>query len=199
MSGFFSSTAGRRLVLYGLVVLVLALGTAGVLLLLENISQRKYEARQVFFRVVELNEDTEDPSVWGKNFPNQYDTYLRTVDTVRTKYGGSEAFQKLDAFPVWRELFRGYAFGIDYREDRGHAYMLSDQRQTERVTKKPQPGACVQCHLPSFPLTGKSGCRRVAYPMTMLIGRTQSWRGSNWSTLCLTLRQRNSSSTRLRA
>ena len=164
MSGFFSSTAGRRLVLYGLVVLVLALGTAGVLLLLENISQRKYEARQVFFRVVELNEDTEDPAVWGKNFPNQYDTYLRTVDTVRTKYGGSEAFQKLDAFPVWRELFRGYAFGIDYREDRGHAYMLSDQRQTDRVTKKPQPGACVQCHASVIPAYRKVGVSQGGVP-----------------------------------
>ena len=32
-----------------------------------------------------------DPAVWGKNFPLQYDDYQRTVDQVRTRYGGSEA------------------------------------------------------------------------------------------------------------
>jgi nitrite reductase (cytochrome c-552) len=67
------------------------------------------------------------------------------VDTVRTRYGGSEAFQRLDEDPMLRTIFAGYAFAIDYREERGHAYMLSDQRETERQTK-PQPGACLQCH-----------------------------------------------------
>lgn len=128
------------------VVLLLTLLTIGVLFLLENISERKREAQQVAFRVVNIDETTEDPSIWGKNFPYQYDQYLRTVDTIRTKFGGSEAFQKLDVDPVWRELFAGYAFGIDYREERGHAYMLSDQRETERVTKRKQPGACLHCH-----------------------------------------------------
>jgi nitrite reductase (cytochrome c-552) len=27
--------------------------------------------------VVELTDDTEDPAVWGKNFPLQYDDYKR--------------------------------------------------------------------------------------------------------------------------
>jgi nitrite reductase (cytochrome c-552) len=157
MSNFFSTPTGRRVLLYGLGVLVLAVGTVGVLLLFENISERKFEGRQVYFAVVNLDENTVDPAVWGKNFPNQYDGYLRTVDTLRTKYGGSEAFQKLDAFPIWRELFRGYAFGIDYREERGHAYMLSDQRHTERVTKKKQPGACLQCHASVIPAYRKVG------------------------------------------
>ncbi|MCX7834858.1 MAG: ammonia-forming cytochrome c nitrite reductase subunit c552 [bacterium] len=128
------------------IVLFLSLVTIGVLFLLENISERKREAQQVAFRVVNIDETTQDPAIWGKNFPYQYDQYLRTVDTVRTKYGGSEAFQKLDADPVWRELFAGFAFGIDYREERGHAYMLSDQRETERVLKRKQPGACLHCH-----------------------------------------------------
>ncbi len=123
-----------------------AIVTILVMLLLENIRDRKDEAHQVVFKVAEVDETTVDPAVWGKNFPRQYDGYQRTVDIERTKYGGSEAFQKLDSDPVWRVLFKGYAFSIDYREERGHAYMLSDQRETERVTKKPQPGACLQCH-----------------------------------------------------
>ena len=52
----------------GLVVLVI-IATVLALALLVNIFQRKQEARNPFFRVVELNDDTVDPSVWGKNFP----------------------------------------------------------------------------------------------------------------------------------
>ena len=54
--------------------------------LLVNIFERKQEARNPFYRVVELTDDTEDPAIWGKNFPLQYDGYRRTVDQVRTRY-----------------------------------------------------------------------------------------------------------------
>jgi nitrite reductase (cytochrome c-552) len=70
----------------------------------------------------------------------------------RTKHGGSETFQKLDADPRWRIIFAGYAFSVDYRKYRGHAYMLNDQDQTLRV-KPPfkQPGSCLQCHSAIIP------------------------------------------------
>ena len=88
-----------------------------------------------------LDEGTIDPAVWGQNFPRQYDSYRRTVDTERTRHGGSEAFQKLDDDPRWRRIFAGYAFSVDYREERGHAYMLIDQDETERVKIAKQTGA----------------------------------------------------------
>jgi len=136
----------KRRVAWLVVIGGTAVVTILVMLLLENIRDRKDESHQVVFKLAEVDETTQDPALWGKNFPRQYDSYLRTVDIERTRYGGSEAFQKLDTDPVWRTLFKGYAFSIDYREERGHAFMLSDQRETERVTKKPQPGACLQCH-----------------------------------------------------
>ena len=37
-------------------------------------------------------------------------------------------------------------FSADYRERRGHAYMLEDQDNTERVKQFKQPGACLHCH-----------------------------------------------------
>ena len=77
----------RFLILLGAAVLATIVGVA----LLMNIFERKQEARNPFYRVVELTDDTEDPAVWGKNFPLQYDDYKRTVDQVRTRYGGSEA------------------------------------------------------------------------------------------------------------
>src|SRR6266568_6434848 len=77
----------RFLIIAGGAVLATIVGVA----LLMNIFERKQEARNPFYRVVELTDDMEDPAVWGKNFPLQYDDYKRTVDQVRTRYGGSEA------------------------------------------------------------------------------------------------------------
>ncbi|HLP43342.1 MAG TPA: ammonia-forming cytochrome c nitrite reductase subunit c552 [Fibrobacteria bacterium] len=141
------------IVIGALALVLAAVATLGILLLLENIAQRQQEARQHVFRVVEVDENTIDPEIWGKNYPRQYDGYRRTVDTVRTQHGGSEAFQHLDRDPRWREIFKGYAFSVDYREDRGHAYMLKDQDETERQAYAKQPGACINCHasvLPAF-------------------------------------------------
>ena len=74
-----------------LTAVIAALAAAGITALLVNIFERKQEARTPFYRVVEITDDTEDPAVWGKNFPLEYDGYKRTVDQVRTRYGGSEA------------------------------------------------------------------------------------------------------------
>jgi nitrite reductase (cytochrome c-552) len=143
--------------IYVVIIVVVAVLTVGVMLLLENVSERKEEARQDVFRVSEITEDTIEAEEWGKNYPRQYDGYLRTVDIERTRHGGSEAFQRLDEFPVWRDIFAGYAFGVDYREDRGHAYMLSDQDITERVQIVNQPGACLHCHSAVLPAYREAG------------------------------------------
>lgn len=128
-----------------------------LMLLYQNIALRKQEALQTSFELVKLTEDTIDPREWGKNFPRQYDGYLRTVDIQRTRHGGSEAFQKLDEDPRWRTLFQGYAFSVDYREERGHAFMLSDQDLTERVKNFKQPGSCLQCHSSILPAYRQAG------------------------------------------
>ena len=81
----------RPLTVFSVLVLVAAIGAIGGMFLLVSIFEHKQEARNPFFRVVELTNETEDPAIWGKNFPMQYDDYRRTVDQVRTRYGGSEA------------------------------------------------------------------------------------------------------------
>jgi nitrite reductase (cytochrome c-552) len=133
------------------VAVIVAAAVIAVLLLLENIATRKREALQYSFQIVQVDENTIDPAEWGKNFPRQYDSYQRTVDMERTRHGGSDAFQKLDEFPRWRTIFDGYPFAVDYREERGHAYMLIDQIETERVTLFNQPGACIHCHASTVP------------------------------------------------
>lgn len=82
-----ASTKRNRLLLIAALSAVVVLAIAA---LLTNIFERRQEARNPFYRVVALADTTEDPAVWGKNFPHQYDDYLRTTDQVRTRYGGSE-------------------------------------------------------------------------------------------------------------
>ncbi|HMP81015.1 MAG TPA: ammonia-forming cytochrome c nitrite reductase subunit c552, partial [Pirellulaceae bacterium] len=142
-----ANSNGGKFVYLVTVVLTTA-ATVGVLALLVNIFTRKQEARVPFQRLVEVNDMTVDPALWGTNWPHQYDSYKRTVDHERTRYGGSEAIpeQKLDVYPWLRTMWAGFAFALDYREARGHAYMLWDQDHTERVAQRPQPGSCLHCH-----------------------------------------------------
>src|SRR5688572_33044940 len=78
---------GGQILKFGLAVGIAALIAIGGLALLVNIMEHKQEAKNPFFRVVELTDDIDDPAVWGKNFPVQYDAYKKTVDQVRTRYG----------------------------------------------------------------------------------------------------------------
>lgn len=139
-------------------IVMVAATTVLVLLLLQNIATRQSEARQDVFRIVELDESTDDPAVWGQNFPRQYDGYLRTADIERSRYGGSEAISKIDGdYEQWRTIWAGYPFATDFREERGHAYMLIDQRETERVKQFKQPGACLHCHASVTPAYYEQG------------------------------------------
>ena len=151
---------------------VAALAAAGSAALLVNILERKQEGRNPFYRVEQLTEDTVDPAVWGRSFPQQYDDYKRTVDQVRTRYGGSEAVprtptsadprsvvaqSRLEEDPRLKTMWAGYAFSKDFREERGHAYMLEDQTFTERQQASAQPGTCMQCHASVYSVYRKLG------------------------------------------
>jgi len=91
---------------------------------------------------------------------SRYDQYVRTVDQQRTRFGGSEALprtpteadprtvvaqSKIEEDPRLKTMWAGYAFARDFREERGHAYMLDDQTFTERQAVG-QPGTCANCH-----------------------------------------------------
>ena len=162
----------RRLLLVTLIAVGAAVVAAGGAALLINIAEHKQEARNPFYRVVELTDDTDDPATWGKNFPLQYDGYRRTVDQVRTRFGGSEAIprtptgvdprsivaqSKIEEDPRLKTMWAGYAFAKDFREERGHAYMLDDQTYTERQIVAKQPGTCLNCHASTYGAMKKLG------------------------------------------
>src|SRR5262245_3252277 len=148
----------------GRITLIVIAGTCAIAVfllaaLVTSIFQRKQEAKNPYVRLVEVNEDTTNPAAWGVNWPREFEGYKRTSDVTKTRFGGSEALpaEKAAASPWLNRMFAGYAFAIDYRDRRGHAFMLQDQEQTKRVTERPQPGACLQCHTSVIPTYRRLG------------------------------------------
>ncbi len=163
-----TSKKSSGVVLLALATAMVALATVGVVALLVSIFERKQEARVPYVRLVEVNEVSTDPEPWGINFPLQYESYLRTADNERTEYGGNHALppSKLEQDPWLKRLFAGYAFSIDYREARGHAYMLGDQEVTKRVTDVKQAGACLHCHASIVPTYRRIGLEQMGETAT---------------------------------
>ncbi len=161
---FFNLSEGRQAFwLVGLLVVTAGV-TAGVVAVLVGIFEHKQEARTPFVQLAEVSEISTDPVPWGKNFPRHFDGWKATAGDKF--YGGSSALpdSKLDHFPWLKRLYAGYAFSIDYREARGHAYMLYDQGVTERVTQKPQAGACLHCHASGTVMYRKAGLEAMGKP-----------------------------------
>jgi nitrite reductase (cytochrome c-552) len=161
-----SSSGGRR-DRWGLLALVFLAAVVGTLLVtwvLVTMFGRKQEARQPFVRLAEVTEISTDPEPWGRNWPHQFDGWKATAGDKF--YGGASAMpeSKLEQQPWLKRLYAGYAFSIDYREARGHAYMLYDQGVTERVTKKSQAGACLHCHASATVMYRKAGLEAMGRP-----------------------------------
>lgn len=183
-------------------VVAFGAGTILTMMLYANIVTRKNEATSTVLRIAEITEATIDPAEWGKNFPRQYDGYVRTTDNARARFKwsegrppedpsaaddqfiepGTKAESKLKSDPRLKTIFAGYAFAIDYRERRGHAFMLLDQRETERVRQKPQPGACLNCHASNVVAYREAGISQGAPgaltdPLTSENGQKQLFMG----------------------
>ncbi len=89
-------------------------------------------------------------SVWGKDFPRQYETFMKTRD--------SDAIEDvLREKPALVILWAGYGFSKDYNAPRGHAYALEDNLNTLRTgapvdgNSGPMPTACWTCKSPDVP------------------------------------------------
>jgi len=138
--------------IWAMLVLGVAAATFAVAALLLSIFARKQEGLKYPFKVGEISAEEIDPAVWGKNFPFEYDTFIRTrEDYCRTAFGGSEPYSKLERFPAMKRLWAGYPFSVDHNEERGHHYASIDQAATQRVRMVSQPGACVNCHAAEAP------------------------------------------------
>lgn len=144
-----------------LLLLVFGVGvvaTALVAFVLVSVFTRQQEGRVAYFKVTEIPAREPNPEVWGQNFPLQFEGWKNTMKSTTFaeyskygRYGGSEAYQKLDKVPDFRRLFAGYPFSVDYREERGHAQALQDMLDSKRLGDQ-KPGACLTCKSPQVPI-----------------------------------------------
>jgi nitrite reductase (cytochrome c-552) len=123
------------------VIVILAAILVGILIFLKNqpVQVRATEP------TVKVNPFEPDSAIWGLNFPNQYDSLLKTkLNKEDTEFGGASKFSWLERDPRQLVLFAGYAFSKEYNDDRGHEWSLEDVRTTKRVTDK-TTGSCYSC------------------------------------------------------
>ncbi|MEW6185980.1 MAG: ammonia-forming cytochrome c nitrite reductase subunit c552 [Thermodesulfobacteriota bacterium] len=99
-----------------------------------------------------------DPANWGKAYPLEYESWLKTEDprpSGKSKYKkGFDTdkiiYDKLSEFPYMALLFNGWGFGVEYNEPRGHHFMLMDQLEVDPSRLK-AGGACLTCKTPYAP------------------------------------------------
>lgn len=92
---------------------------------------------------------------WGENYPREYETYMKTLDTnFASKHGGSAMIDYLEKYPELVVMWAGYPFSKDYNQGRGHAYAVKDIRNTLRTGGEkvsPLPATCWTCKSPDVP------------------------------------------------
>ena len=93
--------------------------------------------------------------VWGENYPREYETYRKTLDTdFASKHGGSMMIDYLEKYPELVIMWAGYGFSKDYNQGRGHAYAVKDIRNTLRTggnKVSPMPATCWSCKSTDVP------------------------------------------------
>lgn len=102
----------------------------------------------------------ENPRIeaWADDWPDYVDMYMETKEmSSPTPFGGNYPYSKLIRYPGKQALWNGYAFAVDFNEDRGHYYSQIDQMDSKRNDKEylnahglpnfnGQPGSCMNCH-----------------------------------------------------
>ncbi|MBN1599917.1 MAG: ammonia-forming cytochrome c nitrite reductase [Bacteroidales bacterium] len=141
---------------------VLFLATAVIVfflgLLASSIIERRTEAVYAYTPQVGYSQFEPRNEIWGKNFPKEYQSYLKTSDTTfRSKYHGSVTIDMLEVDPGLVILWAGYGFSKDYKQSRGHYYSVKDVWNTLRTggpageRKSPMPNTCWTCKSPDVP------------------------------------------------
>lgn len=141
-------------------ILFLATAVAAFLLALlaVNIFERKSEAKFAYQPKVQLDDIEPRDSVWGINFPRQYQSYQKTRDTTfRSMYGTSGHHDVLESDPELVVLWAGYAFSKEYNAPKGHAWAIEDITNILRTGAPmeagdgPMPSTCWTCKSTDVP------------------------------------------------
>ncbi len=117
-----------------------------------------------------LSEKERNSSAFGKEFPEQYKSYLRNNESdasTTTMFKSSIPFRKNDnvnplpkgykqaSQPYLKNLWAGYPFMYEYNEARGHTYAIEDILHIDRINNYDEsaglPVTCWNCKVPTIP------------------------------------------------
>jgi nitrite reductase (cytochrome c-552) len=108
-------------------------------------------------RPVKIADGDVDPAHWGKAYPIEYERWKDTEkpDPLGSRYkrtfGPDKViYDRLSEYPFSALLYKGWGFGIEYNEPRGHYYMIRDQLSVDPSRLK-AGGACLTCKTPYAP------------------------------------------------
>jgi nitrite reductase (cytochrome c-552) len=144
----------KNWILFGLTALVVFV----LAMLAYSIMDRKTEAKFAYQPKVNIEGIEPRDSIWGLNYPRQYQSYMMTKDTTFASMYNTSGFRDaLDEQPELVILWAGYAFSKDYNQPRGHAYAVEDVNKSLRIGSPmqagegPQPSTCWTCKSPDVP------------------------------------------------
>ncbi|MCH7772223.1 MAG: ammonia-forming cytochrome c nitrite reductase subunit c552, partial [Bacteroidetes bacterium] len=104
------------LIFLATIVVVFLLG-----MLASSIIERKAESIYTLQMIRPIEDWEPRNEIWGQNFPREYESYLKTLDTdFYSKHGGSGMIDYLEKYPELVVLWAGYGFSKDYKQGRGH-------------------------------------------------------------------------------
>lgn len=142
-------------ILFGVTVVVVVL----LALFASSIFERKNEAYYTLQMIKPIPDDEARNEVWGENFPRQYESYRKTLETnFASKHGGSVKRDYLELYPELVIMWAGYGFSKEYNQGRGHAHAIEDIRnilRTGGANSDPMPATCWTCKSPDVPRTMK--------------------------------------------
>ena len=141
--------------IYAALIALTAIATFGITALLMNIFQRKQEAQQHLRARWSTDRGDDRPGRVGQELPapvRRLQAHRRHGSAPSTAARGvSAAGPGPEAAPHLRRL----RFRVDYREERGHAYMLADQDETERRARSRSPAPASTATPRSSPPTAR--------------------------------------------
>ncbi|WP_374164282.1 ammonia-forming cytochrome c nitrite reductase [Arcticibacter sp. MXS-1] len=141
---------------------ILFIGTIVVVFLLSmlvySIMDRRTEAKFAYHAKVKIEGIEPRDSLWGLNYPRQYQSYQKTQDTTfKSKYNTSGFRDALEENPETIILWAGYAFSKGYNQPRGHNHAVRDVLASIRIGAPKEPGSgampstCWTCKSPDVP------------------------------------------------
>ena len=96
------------LIFIGSTIAFFALGVMITLVL-----ERRHENLLMPMVLDTLDKNEADSSLWKKNFPREYESFMMTKsEGASTKHGGSVPFSHLERTPALTILFAGYPFAV---------------------------------------------------------------------------------------